>query len=67
MTHGETTWVCADCHPELPGVLKHDGTSTEEKQVVTDGGSMMCPDCASTTVNGQGLFACTDCNWSGVR
>jgi hypothetical protein len=98
MTHGEITWVCADCHPELPDVLKHEetgvsgetvattegGESTAEKTVVTDGGaasvasgtsldapssgrSMVCPDCAGETINGQGLYDCLDCSWTGAR
>lgn len=25
-----------------------------------------CPVCEATLVEGQGLFACTDCGWSGT-
>ena len=24
-----------------------------------------CPDCGSETINGAGLFACTECDWDG--
>ena len=97
MTHSEITWVCADCHPDLPDVLKHEETAateettstegsetTAEKTVVTDGGAasvasgtsldrmssgttMVCPDCAGETVNGQGLYNCLSCSWYGAR
>lgn len=80
MTHSEINWVCADCHPELPDVLKHEETaetgettttegseSATEKTVVTDGGSMVCPDCAGETINGQGLYDCLSCDWFGAR
>lgn len=26
-----------------------------------------CPDCAGATVNGAGLYACTECPWIGSR
>ncbi len=29
-------------------------------------GSTACPACDGETINGVGLFACTDCEWSGV-
>jgi hypothetical protein len=25
-----------------------------------------CPDCAETVVDGQGLLACTDCDWTAL-
>lgn len=25
-----------------------------------------CPDCGSAVLNGQGLFTCTDCEWTGI-
>lgn len=25
-----------------------------------------CPDCAETVVDGQGLLACTDCDWTAI-
>lgn len=28
-------------------------------------GSTACPDCGTETINGAGLFACSQCNWSG--
>ncbi|SFS52654.1 hypothetical protein [Halostagnicola kamekurae] len=28
-------------------------------------GSTACPDCGTETVNGAGLFACSQCDWSG--
>ena len=26
---------------------------------------LTCPDCESETINGAGLFACTECDWDG--
>jgi len=74
MTHRDVSWVCADCHPELPERMKHEAPESEtaeaepeadERVVMTDGGRFACPDCAGETVNGQGLFGCLDCGWSG--
>jgi hypothetical protein len=28
--------------------------------------STICPDCGGFLMNGQGLFACTDCEWVGI-
>lgn len=28
-------------------------------------GSTACPSCGEETINGAGLFACTDCEWYG--
>ncbi|WP_156184123.1 hypothetical protein [Halostagnicola sp. A56] len=28
-------------------------------------GSTACPECGTETVNGAGLFACSQCDWSG--
>ena len=25
-----------------------------------------CPECAAALVDGQGLVACTDCEWTGI-
>jgi len=44
-----------------------DPTPEPESVVMTDGGSAACPDCAGSTVNGQGLYDCLDCDWSGLR
>ncbi|MDJ1431759.1 hypothetical protein [Halostagnicola sp. A-GB9-2] len=35
-----------------------DGTAILE-------GSATCPDCGCETINGAGLFACSNCEWSG--
>lgn len=70
-THREVRWLCANCHPELPDTLtgseatEPTDTAPEETVVVTDGGHSACPDCGGTTVNGQGLFSCMDCTWTG--
>ncbi len=29
-------------------------------------GSTACPDCGGETINGAGLFACRDCEWTGA-
>lgn len=43
---------------DASGVLE----SGESTAVESDG----CPDCNSTLIDGQGLFACTDCGWTGT-
>ncbi|MFB6178801.1 MAG: hypothetical protein ABEI77_03640 [Halorientalis sp.] len=73
--HRTVEWVCASCHPDLPDIAEPDcgcdgdadADDDSERVLVTDGGHAVftCPDCAGSTVNGQGLFACVDCNWSG--
>jgi hypothetical protein len=70
-THREVRWLCANCHPKLPDTLAAsepdtaEATDDAETVVVTDGGRSACPDCGGTTINGQGLFSCLDCTWSG--
>ena len=70
-TRREVRWLCASCHPELPDTLAAEEPATEttetpeETVVVTDGGQSACPDCGGTTINGQGLFSCLDCTWTG--
>jgi hypothetical protein len=78
-THRTTEWVCATCHPDLPDLATVEETESPETVAVTDGGeadtspeirsdggtAFACPDCSGTTVNGQGLFSCVDCNWAG--
>ena len=65
--HREIEWLCATCHPELPDVVSTEAESDADPVAVTDGGSaaFACPSCAGPTVNGQGLFSCVDCTWSG--
>jgi ribosomal protein L37AE/L43A len=41
--------------------------TAEEKVVVTDGGQFACPTCGGETVNGQGVFGCSTCDWTGVK
>ncbi|MFB6083520.1 MAG: hypothetical protein ABEJ94_04665 [Halorientalis sp.] len=80
VTHREQCWVCADCHPKLASTLRADaGTGTDAtenseaatdadtEEVVTDGGQFACPTCGGATVNGQGVFGCLSCNWTGVN
>lgn len=46
-------------HTPARGVVhSSDGTAVLE-------GSAICPDCASETINGAGLFACSNCEWLG--
>ncbi|RXK51753.1 hypothetical protein [Halorientalis pallida] len=76
VTHREQRWVCADCHPKLASTLRTDtdteteaptDATTEDKVVVTDGGQFACPTCGGETVNGQGVFGCLSCSWTGVN
>jgi ribosomal protein L37AE/L43A len=80
VTPREQRWVCADCHPKLASPLRNDveAESTEEpttdatgedpeKVIVTDGGRFACPSCGGETINGQGMFGCLSCSWSGVN
>jgi hypothetical protein len=68
-TADETQWLCAGCHPELPSTVRDTQVDASEPQsvAVTDGGSVACPDCTGYTVNGQGLYDCVDCDWTGLR
>jgi len=65
----ETRRLCAACHPELSGAERDEPARASEPQsvIMTDGGSAACPDCAGYTVNGQGLYDCLDCDWTGLR
>lgn len=66
MTHRSISWICRACHPSVPETV---GAATAERgPVMADGGtgSLACPSCGGPTVDGQGLFACTDCAWSGT-
>ncbi len=66
-THRTIEWVCATCHPDLPDRLAREADTDGEPVAVTDGGksTFACPSCTGPTVNGQGLFSCVDCGWSG--
>jgi ribosomal protein L37AE/L43A len=79
VTHREQRWVCAECHPKLASTLRTDAdteadttaeTETvrtpDDQVVVTDGGQFACPTCGGETVNGQGVFGCLSCSWTGV-
>jgi hypothetical protein len=48
------------------GAEAESGGTTEEQVVVTDGGQFACPTCGGETVNGQGVFGCLSCSWTGV-
>ena len=56
--HGDRTGASLPSRA-TPGVLtSSDGT-------VGQRGSTSCPSCDGETVNGAGLFTCTDCEWYG--
>lgn len=55
------------------GVLRPVGTDSstdaddDRGQIRRDAvGSTACPDCGGETINGAGLFACRDCEWTGT-
>jgi hypothetical protein len=69
-THRDVTWVCGDCHPDLPDAMTTAAPAEEtadetETVIVTDGGRFACPDCSGPTVDGQGLYNCVECGWTG--
>ena len=43
------------------GVLR----SRSPGEAIGAGGSTDCPACGAETIDGAGLFACTDCDWTG--
>ncbi|WP_157525967.1 hypothetical protein [Halorientalis sp. IM1011] len=51
-------------------MLQHKSTPETERlgsdhdRVATHVSS--CPTCESTVVDGQGVLACTDCDWAGI-
>lgn len=62
-TDGERTYTIADALDrleagELPRPIR--GSSTEVPE------TKCCPDCGAELVNGQGVFVCPDCGWSGI-
>jgi hypothetical protein len=67
MTHRSLAWLCRRCHPEVPETVAT--TSSNADVAIADGGvrSLACPACGGPTVDGQGLFDCRQCNWSGTR
>ncbi|MFC4543462.1 hypothetical protein ACFO5R_16140 [Halosolutus amylolyticus] len=44
------------------GVLR----SREPAGPIGAAGSTDCPNCSGETIDGAGLFACTDCEWTGT-
>ncbi|QFU81225.1 hypothetical protein [Natronorubrum aibiense] len=48
--------------PTARGVLR----PTDESGAIGAAGSLDCPACGSETINGAGLFACSDCSWEGT-
>lgn len=59
-------WWCLDCQSELDAAPSVTGTDAGRpaETAVTDGGTAMCPDCSSPTVNVHGITDCVACNWS---
>jgi len=55
----------AETAEAVDGAETATATDDGETVVMTDGGSSACPDCGAATVNGQGLFNCLDCPWTG--
>lgn len=49
---------------ELPTPLESETTIEEAEIEKTKSGD--CPDCGASLVDGQGLFACSDCSWVGT-
>jgi len=41
-------------------------TANERKHETVARHVETCPDCAETVVDGQGLLACTDCDWTAT-
>lgn len=63
MTHRVTSWLCRDCHPTAP--TAENGDEAASSRVVTDGGTTaVCPQCAASTVNVQGVYDCVGCDWN---
>lgn len=65
-THRRVTWVCRECHPSIATSAR---STTDTPRAVADGGAALlgCPMCGGSTIDGQGLSACTECSWSGTR
>jgi hypothetical protein len=73
-THREIAWVCRECHPSIATtsrtVTDRPATgTTDEPTAIADGGmpTLGCPMCGGSTIDGQGLSACTECSWTGRR
>jgi hypothetical protein len=64
-TLGEPATETAETAEAVDGAETATTTDDGETVVMTDGGSSACPDCGAATVNGQGLFSCLDCTWTG--
>ncbi|SDK15763.1 HTH domain-containing protein [Natronorubrum texcoconense] len=45
----------------LGGTQEHDSSWTATTTDASD-----CPDCGESLIDGQGLFACPDCDWTGT-
>jgi hypothetical protein len=37
----------------------------ETTDAIGEAGSLACPACEAPTINGVGLYTCTDCDWTG--
>lgn len=59
-------WVCRECHPSIAGSAS---SPSDGRKAMADGGVPMlgCPMCGGSTIDGQGMSACTECSWSGTR
>ncbi|WP_440772754.1 HTH domain-containing protein [Natronorubrum sp. DTA28] len=51
---------------ELPTPLGGTPESHPSASTATAANAKDCPDCGESLIDGQGLFACPDCNWTGT-
>ncbi|MDQ2052293.1 hypothetical protein RBH26_17610 [Natronolimnohabitans sp. A-GB9] len=50
---------------ELPTPLEGTAETTTQSATDADGGND-CPECGESLIDGQGVFACTNCGWVGT-
>lgn len=73
MTHRRTQYVCASCHPELPGGVEFDGPADgadDERsgRAIADGGTRRaCPVCSGATITDGAADTCLECGWTTGR
>ncbi|WP_436343646.1 HTH domain-containing protein [Natronorubrum sp. FCH18a] len=51
---------------ELPTPLAGSRESEATEPTATEASTNDCPDCGESLIDGQGLFACADCGWTGT-
>ncbi|WP_440765073.1 HTH domain-containing protein [Natronorubrum sp. DTA7] len=51
---------------EFPTPLGGTSESDPSMSTATAANASDCPDCGEPLIDGQGLFACPDCNWTGT-